>query len=225
MNRSLDKSSDSNNDSVENIENDDNIERRQLEQQHVLKVFHDYFECREIKPRFRKLHDILILTRYSGPENEYCVDRSVLFTRKQLLDTIQCSRAEFDDGLKQLRAIEIAGRIRALDVEYEYRIVSLMLNCIAEMGWRLNEVNRGKTIELLVPVIAPEEIVGGLFDLYTVCQPATSNRNELVFNYREDLVCRIIAENILQQGMKFHIDDFMSTWQNALPEGMAVNVS
>ena len=55
---------------------DDDLELgRELEQRKVLAIFHEYLECREIKPRFRKLGDLLQLTRFSGPENEYAIDR------------------------------------------------------------------------------------------------------------------------------------------------------
>lgn len=90
---------------------------RKLEQRKVIKICHEYFECREINPRFRKLCDLLQLTRYSGPENEYCIDKNLLFTFDQLLDTIQCSRKEFMNGLKQFRAIAINDRYRVLEYE------------------------------------------------------------------------------------------------------------
>lgn len=226
VNRSLDKSNNSNDDSTEHIEESAlTNNQRALEERTVLKVFHEYLECREIKPRLRKLNDLLLLTRYTGPENEYCIDRSLLFTRQQLLNTIQCSRMEFDAGIHLYRVIEIDGRLRILDCEYEYRIISLMLNIIAELGWALDEIERDATIELLVPNIAPAEIVSGLFDLYTKPTDGKTNDNgQPVFSYREDLVCKIIAQNVLQQGMKFHITDFMTTWQNALPDGMHINV-
>lgn len=225
VNRSLDKSSDSMNTSGdENLGvNDVN---RNLERRIVLKVFHEYLECREIKPRFSKLYELLCLTRYTGAENEYCVDRSVLFTRQQLINTIQCSEAEFDEGLRRFRVLEIGGRQRMLECEYEYRIVSLMLGIIAEMGWPLDEIDRNETIELLTPNIAPEEVVSGLFELYAVqTLGKTSKTGCSLYGYREDMVCRIIAQNILQQGKMFHVDDFMVTWQGALPEGMNINVS
>lgn len=228
VNRSLDKSSDSMNDSSENNVADDaeNTDvTRHLEQRNVLKVFHEYLECREIKPRFSKLYELLCISRYTGLENEYCIDRSVLFTRQQLINTIQCSPAEFDEGLQRFRVIEIDGRQRMLECEYEYRIVSLMLGIIAEMAWRLDEIDRDETVELLAPNIAPEQIVRGLFDLYAIETPGKTNKEgKPLYGYSELMVCRIVAQNILQQGTKFHMDDFMSTWQDALPDGMKINV-
>lgn len=228
MNRSLDRSTGNNDDSTENIDVElENSIGRKLEQRYVTKVFHEYFECREIRPRFRKLNDLLQLTRYSGPENEYAMNKSMLFTRKQLLDTIQCSRDEFDMGLIMNRAIEIDSRIRVLDIEYEYRVLTFMLNLITENSWPLSAIDREETLEAIGSGIAPESVVEGLFDLYTSVsdnQPAGPS-TKVLYTYRQEMVCRAIAQNVLQQGAKFHLNDFMQTWQGSLPEGIAINVS
>ncbi|SPP72933.1 sister chromatid cohesion protein DCC1 [Drosophila guanche] len=189
---------------------------RSLEQRSVLAVFHEYFECREIKPRFRKLSELLQLTRYSGPENEYCIERKVLFSFQQLLDTVQCSRAQFEEGLRNLRALEFDGHIRVMEYEYEYRIVSLMLGLISENSWALDEVERAETIDALAG-IAPEAVVAGLFDIYTI----PSERCPGKFSYQESLVARIVAQNILQPGLRFRNEEFMRSWQEAMPEGMS----
>ncbi|XP_037715860.1 sister chromatid cohesion protein DCC1 [Drosophila subpulchrella] len=189
---------------------------RTLEQRPVLKVFHEYFECREIKPRFRKLGELLQLTRYSGPENEFCVEQKLLFTFSQLLDTVQCSRAQFLEGLNNYRAMELDGRMRVMEYEYEYRIISMMLGVISENSWELDEVEREETINALKG-IAPEEVVAGLFDIYTT----PSERCPGKFEYQESLVSRIVAQNILQPGLRFRNEEFMRTWQEALPEGMS----
>ncbi|KAH8279473.1 hypothetical protein KR026_010896, partial [Drosophila bipectinata] len=192
---------------------------RTLEQRPVLKVFHEYFECREIKPRFRKLGELLQLTRYSGPENEYCIERKLLFSMPQLLDTVQCSRAQFMEGLRIYRAMELDGHIRVMEYEYEYRTINLMLGLISENSWALDEVEREETITSLNG-IAPEEVVAGLFDIYTV----PSERCPDKFQYQESLVARIVAQNILQPGLRFRNEEFMRTWQEALPEGMVCDL-
>ncbi|KAH8254544.1 hypothetical protein KR032_010774, partial [Drosophila birchii] len=193
---------------------------RTLEQRSVLKVFHEYFECREIKPRFRKLGELLQLTRYSGPENEFCIERKLLFSFTQLLDTVQCSRAQFMDGLRQYRAMQLEGHMRVMEYEYEYRTVSLMLGLISENSWALDEVEREETINALNG-IAPEAVVSGLFDIYTI----PSERCPDKFQYQESLVARIVAQNILQPGLRFRNEEFMRTWQEALPEGMTCQLS
>lgn len=99
-------------DSIEDDEEYAANAERPSEQRYVTKVFHEYFECREVKPMFRKLGDLLQLTRYSGPENEHYIDSALLFKYQQLLDTAQCSRQEFEAGLKKYRAFEFEGRLR-----------------------------------------------------------------------------------------------------------------
>ncbi|XP_055626887.1 sister chromatid cohesion protein DCC1 isoform X2 [Toxorhynchites rutilus septentrionalis] len=190
----------------------------EVERKYVVKICHDYYECRQVKPKYRKIIDLLRLTRYAGPENEHLVDRSLLFRFKQLLDTVQCSKDEFHEGLRKYRAIEIEDRIRMLSNEYEYRAMCLMLALMAENSWQLDEIDKAVTIEALDGII-PYEIVDRIFDVYTT----KSERLEDRFRYREDLVCSLYAERLLQQGLKFQIGEFLTTWQSSLPDGFKVD--
>lgn len=210
VNTSLDSSTEEVEELVDSI---DQVERRD-----VVRIFHDYFECRQVKPKYRKIIDLLRLTRYSGTENEHLVDRWLLFRFNQLLDTVQCSREEFQEGLRKYRAIEIEDKIRMLENEYEYRTITLMLALVAENSWQLDEVDKASTIDALDGIV-PYEIVDGIFDVYTEKSERVPER----FRYREDLVCALYAEKILQQGLKFHIDDFITTWQETLPDGFTAD--
>lgn len=215
------------NDSTGSIDGDDSFDplaERQQERKIVKKVFHEYFECREVKPKFRKLGELLQLTRYSGPENEYCIDRSLLFTFVQLLNTTQCSRSEFENGLRRFRAFEFEGRLRVFEIEYEYRLLSLLLGVMTENSWPIDRIERDETLNAISEATAPAHMVQSMFDIYTFPSEQQSTSKQNLFTYREDMVCRTIAQNILQQGAKFHHNDFMETWQNALPEGFQVKV-
>lgn len=222
-NSSLDRSKNDSTDSIEDESLQETTKRAQ-ESRFVKKIFHEYMECREVQPKFRKFGDLLQLTRYSGPENEYCIDRSLLFTFDQLLNTTQCSRQEFENGLELYRAFEIDGRIRVLEIDYEYRILSLMLGIVTENSWSFDAVDKDETLNSISNILAPPSIVNALFGLYTFPSVNQTETGKTIYTYREELVCRTIALNILQQGMKFHLDDFMQTWQGALPEGMSINV-
>uniref|UniRef100_A0A336MZA5 Sister chromatid cohesion protein DCC1 n=1 Tax=Culicoides sonorensis TaxID=179676 RepID=A0A336MZA5_CULSO len=192
----------------------DNIERKE-----VKKIFHEYFECTLIKPRYRKTMDLLLLSKYAGPENEYKINKKMLFTYNQLLDTAQCSDGEFMEGLKKHRAIDIGGYVRVLEPAYEYRIVTLMCNLINENSWELDEIDEEITIAALEG-IAPQEVVTGLFNIY-----AEKSEKAGLYRYNEDTVSKIILLNILQPGLKFQYEEFMETWRSAMPEGMTVNES
>ncbi|XP_050067305.1 sister chromatid cohesion protein DCC1 [Anopheles maculipalpis] len=197
----------------ETIDTIDEVERKD-----VVQIFHDYFELRQVKPKYRKIIDLLRLTRYAGPENEHLIERSLLFRFKQLLDTVQCSKEEFHEGLKKYRAIEIEDRVRMLDLEYEYRVLTLLLSVVAENSWQPDAIDKEVTLEAMQGII-PYEIVDGIFDVYTCPSERIPDR----FQYREDLVCALFAEKILQHGLKFHIDEFLVTWQEALPDGFEAN--
>lgn len=100
-----------------------------------------------------------------------------------------------------------------------------MLALITENSWKLNAIDRNETIQALSGIV-PESIVSGLFQLYTkeTVLPNDTVSSAKKFEYREDMVCRVITQNILQQGLKFYITDFIATWQDALPEGLQINV-
>ncbi|XP_058117046.1 sister chromatid cohesion protein DCC1 [Anopheles ziemanni] len=212
VNTSMDSSMEEEDES-EAIDTIDAVERKE-----VVKVFHDYFELRQVKPKYRKIIDLLRLTRYAGPENEHLIDRSLLFRFGQLLDTVQCSKEEFHEGLKKYRAIEVEDRVRMLDIEYEYRVLTLLLGVILENSWELDAIDKDTTLEAMQGII-PYEIVNGTFDVYTIPSERMPDR----WQYREDMVCALFAEKILQNGLKFHIDEFLVTWQEALPDGFEVS--
>lgn len=95
-----------------------------------------------------------------------------------------------------------------------------MLALINENSWKLDEIDKEETLQALKGIV-PHSVVQGLFNLYT----EKSKSNSSKYKYREDMICRIIAQNILQHGLKFHVNDFINTWQDALPEGMKIDVS
>lgn len=210
------------NTSTEDINNDSDDDEiainRVLEQKKILKIFYEYFECREVQPRFHKLNDLLGLTKYSGPENEYLIDKKHLFSYNQLLNTVQCSKKQFDECLKRVRAIELNGFVRVLEDEFEYRVVNLMMDVVSENSWPLNKIDRKETIAALDGIV-PKQIVEGVFKIYA--QP--TDLESMKYEYKEELLARIVALNILKPGLKFRVEEFMSTWQDALVEGFHIN--
>ena len=210
INKSLDKS-------LEDEENESSQApevKLDVEHKKILKIFYDYFERRQINPRVKKIQELLHMTIYTGPENEHNIDRRSLFTRRQLFDTAQCSSGEFEALLLKIRCMKLEGFMRVLDYSYEYRVVTLMLSLISENSWELNEVDRDETIKALEEIV-PKEILEASFDFYTEKVPETAK-----YHFNESLVCRIIAQNVLQEGLKFHIEEFLETCQSALPDGL-----
>jgi sister chromatid cohesion protein DCC1 len=211
VNKSLDRSLEDDSEMLEDEPLDITIEDKP-----IVKIFHEYFELREIKPKLKKIHDLLKLTPYCGPENEDGVDKKHLFSYSQLLRTVQCSEGEFQKALEQFRCLELNSKLRILEQSYEFRVLSLMLGVMSENSWNVDEVDKDITVDSLDGIV-PTEICSKLFDFLTTRNDSTGK-----FQYKEEMVARIIAANILQSSLKFRIDDFMSTWQETLPEGMHV---
>lgn len=90
----------------------------------------------------------------------------------------------------------------------------MILGLVAENSWTLNQIDREETVAALNGII-PDEITQAMFDFYT--KKVSETRKS---RFDEHLVCRIIAQNVLQEGLKFHIDEFLETCQSALPEGL-----
>lgn len=214
INKSLDRSLED-----DEIENSQAAMSIPFEIQHkkILKVFYNYLEPRQIQPQIKKIHELLKLTCFNGPENEYEINRKHLFTRRQLFTASQCSANEFDAQLHKLRCVKIDEYVRVLDYTYEFRVVTLMTNLINENSWKLDEVSKSETLTALDGVI-PTEVMEAMFDYYTEKIPETGK-----YRYNEEMVCRIIAQNVLQEGLKFHIDEFMEVCQGGLPEGMQMD--
>lgn len=213
INKSLDKS-------LEDDEDDPSLPSDHIiKEVKIQKIFYNYLEPRQIKPQVKKVQELLNLTLYTGPENEHAIERKYLFTRRQLFETAQCSAGEFDELIKKIRGIKINGYMRVLDYAYEFRVVTLMTSMIDENSWELDEVNRTETIEALDGLV-PIEIREAVFDYYT--EPIIETGK---YRYKQEMVCRIIAQNVLQEGLKFHIDEFLETCQEGLPNGMQMDES
>jgi sister chromatid cohesion protein DCC1 len=209
INKSLDKS-------LEDDEESSLPVDHEIKEVKIQKIFFNYLEMRQVKPQVKKVQELLHLTLYTGPENEHLIERKYLFTRRQLFETSQCSAGEFDELINKIRGIKINGHMRLLDYAYEFRVVTLMTSMLNENSWELDEVDRKETIEALDGLV-PVEICEAVFDYYSI--PLDTGK----FRYKEEMVCRIIAQNVLQEGLKFHIDEFLDTCQEGLPNGMQMD--
>lgn len=213
INKSLDKS-------LEDDDEDSSLPSdHQIKDVKIQKIFYNYLEPRQIKPQVKHVEELLKLTLYTGPENEHSIERKYLFTRRQIFECAKCSANEFDELLKSIRAIKINGHIRVLDYAYEFRVVTLMTNMINENSWKLDEVDKKETIEALDEIV-PREICEAIFDYYT-----DERIEPEKFRFKEEMVCRIIGYNVLQEGLKYHIDEFLDTCQEGLPNGMQMDES
>lgn len=194
---------------------------RKVERKDILKVFYTYYEARLCKPRLGKLNELLQLTKYSGPEYEYNIDKSLLVTLDHLNDVIQASDMEILKGLEDLQAIEMDGFYRVLSFDYEFRCLSFMLDLIDENSWSLDRISKNETMRLLKDLF-PGVLISKLFDYYTL--KTVVEGEEQFYKYKEEKVCRFLARVLLKSAGKFNLDDFLQAWKDSVPDGMTTDV-
>ncbi|GJQ76444.1 hypothetical protein Trydic_g2157 [Trypoxylus dichotomus] len=194
-----------------------NDSMRNVSKTTIRTTFHDYLEVIPGKPRLKKLKELLKKAVYKGPENEYEINKNSLFTYDELLDKIQASEEEFVIALKALNTITIDNKLRILDFEYNFRILSYMLKLIDENSWQLDEVDYEETMNALSELI-PTNVLNNLFDLYAEESKVIDGLQ--LYRYNEEKVCRFFAQVLLYSAGKFNLDEFLQAWRESVPEGM-----
>ncbi|KAF2879677.1 hypothetical protein ILUMI_26483 [Ignelater luminosus] len=180
-------------------------------------IFYDYLEVKVSKPRLHRLYEILNKTLYKGPEYEKDVNDDDLFTYSDLLNNIQASKKELNDALASMHIVKMNDKIRLLDLEYHFRILSYMLRLIDDNSWGLDEIDYETTINSLNE-LAPFEVLNSLFDLYTEESKIVDSLQ--LYRYKERDVCRFFAQILLSHAGKFNFSEFLQAWSESVPEGM-----
>lgn len=183
----------------------------------VRAIFYDYLEATVGKPNLKKIDDLLKKSLYCGPENEYKINKGNLITRQQLCENVQASHKEINNALESMTVIEIDNKIRLLDIEYHFRVLSYMLKLIDENSWELDEVDFKETVDSLQN-LAPKEVLSNLFDKYA--EESKEIDGIPLYRYKEDVVCKFFAQVLLHDTGKFNLDEFLQAWKESVPEGM-----
>lgn len=188
----------------------------------VQKIFYSYLEAVPSQPKFKKLRNILMQTAYKGPEHEYQLNQNDLVTKEDLLNQIQSSEEELLNELTSMNAITINGKVRLLDFEYHFRVLSYMLKVADGNSWPLDEIDMDETLKELDELF-PKEVVTCLFRLY--CVESKIIDGEQLYKYKEHDVCKFFAQVLLHSAGKFNLDDFFQAWKESVPEGMITDES
>lgn len=217
---SFDKSNSSLNKSTES---DDGAKSpRKLEYKDIINKFFTYYELKPCKPRLAKLRRLLEPTRYQGLELEYAVDKSKLLNYDAIFDQVQASKAELNEELYKIQAIEIDGYYRLLEFDYEFRVLSYMLDLIDENSWPLDRVSKEVTLDSLKELV-PLPILEAMFKFYT--DESVIEDGVQYYIYKQDKVCRFLARVLLKSAGKFNLIEFLQAWRDSVPDGMVTDVS
>lgn len=217
---SFDKSSASLNKSTESGEG--TKPPRKLEHKDIVNTFFTYYELKPCKPRLSKLRKLFEPTRYQGLELEYAIDKTKLLNYDAIFDQIQASKVELNEELEKIQAIEIDGYYRLLEFDYEFRVLSYMLDLIDENSWLLDRISKEATIESLKELV-PLPILEAMFRFYTT--KSIVEDDVQFYQYKQDKVCRFLARVLLKSAGKFNLVEFLQAWRDSVPEGMVTDVS
>ncbi|XP_047506444.1 sister chromatid cohesion protein DCC1 isoform X1 [Pieris napi] len=206
-----------------NISNDsDDKPPRKIVNKDIVNTFFTYYELKPCKPRLSKLSKLLESTTFQGLELEYKIDKSKLLDYNAILDKVQASRVELDEELTNIQAIEVDGYYRLLEFDYEFRVLSYMLDLIEENSWPLDRVSKEVTLESLKD-LAPMCVLEAMFGFYTL--KSAEEMGVQYYRYKEDKVCRFLARVLLRSAGRFNLFEFMQAWSDSVPEGMTTNES
>ncbi|XP_053618193.1 sister chromatid cohesion protein DCC1 [Plodia interpunctella] len=217
---SFDKSNSSLNKSTES---DEGVKSpRIIQNKDIMNTFFTYYELKPCKPRLSKLRKTLEPTRYQGSELEYAVDKAKLLTYEMIFDQTQASRTELNAELKKCQAIEIDGYYRLLDFDYEFRVLSYMLDLIEENSWPLDRISKEITLDSLKDLV-PLTILDSMFEFYSV--ESVIDDGVQYYQYKQDKVCKFLARVLLKSAGKFNLVEFLQAWKDSVPEGMTPDES
>lgn len=137
-------------------------------QRSILHISHTYYEANKIRPNLGRLPQVLRPSSYKGSseENELLENNCIFYTLEMLLDTIPASLKEIDDHIEsKLRSFRSDGKIRLVDDDYLFRVLSHVLDCVEGYSWERNEVKKDVVIGELNG-LHPEFILEKVFDWF-----------------------------------------------------------
>ncbi|XP_054710851.1 sister chromatid cohesion protein DCC1-like [Uloborus diversus] len=183
--------------------------------QKITGIFHDYYEMRRVKPSFKKLRNILDQSAFKGKEYESEIDHGK-YTFGDLLDIIQSSEKELESALEEMQTCVIDGFMRILDFDYKFNVVSSVINVIESNSIPIDKIDKEVVISSLED-LEPRVILETFFLWFA---NSSDENGQTLFALKEDAICRLYGELLLRVAGKFHLEEFMESWQKSVPEGL-----
>ncbi|XP_076064458.1 sister chromatid cohesion protein DCC1 isoform X3 [Oratosquilla oratoria] len=193
----------------------------------VTNIHFTYFELRPCKPRLKKLQELLAEQPYSGTtdmETEERTEDGRKYTYDDLLEKVQASEDELNQALVDMEAYHIYGFWQILEFDYKFKVFSHIINLVDTQSWALDCISKDAVLRLLNNV-EPRTIISQCFDFYLSSTNVENDNGEALYNFIDNKVCRLYAEVLLKPAEKFNLQEFLSIWQQSVPEGMTTNLS
>jgi len=214
--------------SIEEVTLDED-DGEECETEKILNVVHSYLELRRVKPNLGRILSILEPFAYRGPyyEKEILLDlNTAQCTLGELLEKVPGSQREIEAHIEEkLKTFNLKGKIRLVQSEYLFQVLSHVLDCVESNSWDMTRVCRDDVIDAM-GLLHPDFVVKKVFDWFFV--PAigegSSEASGTIFAMDEYKLCRFLGEVILKSSSKFNLTHFMKAWQQSVPTGLVVQL-
>jgi len=191
---------------------------RTLSSSSVSGIFHKYLELIEIRPKLRKLKDLLMENPYNEDTRR---EGKKGFTFSEILDRIQASEVEIQGGLDVLECVSVSGEWYMLDQDYLMMVLSRILKYFEENSWGLDCVHREETVATLSSLVHSDVLVR-VFDFYTL--PLQGGHTD-DFSVNQEKVSRFFGDFLLAANSGYVLSEFLDMWQKAVPDGITTELS
>ncbi|XP_064088191.1 sister chromatid cohesion protein DCC1-like [Macrobrachium nipponense] len=199
---------------------------RSLINRQVHGIHYTYLEVRPCKPRLQKLRQLLSERPFNGLENNDQEMEGERYCLNDLLDRVQCSEEELDQALQDVEAYHCSftGFWQILDFDYRFKIVSDILNLIETNKWPLDSIPRIATIRVLSET-EPRAVISQCFEYYLKPVGKITDEGDELYTLNDDKICRLCAEVLLKPAGKFNLSEFLTIWQQSVPEVLEIGAS
>lgn len=205
----------------------------EVDYKEVNTVIHTFYELRPCKPRLARLRAMLEENQYSGQASEEDEDhQGNKYTFQDILDAVQGSEKEVKTALDKMQALVIDGYWRVLDFDFLVQVMTHLLQLCDENDWTHSGIPVEECVGVLQELYPRNVIEHVLKNFSTKMTPQAADDEEEdrmhididYYKLDEDKVCRFFAEQILKHARKFNLNQFLSTWEKSVPEGMKTSL-
>ncbi|KAH7293250.1 hypothetical protein KP509_28G017500 [Ceratopteris richardii] len=195
-----------------------------------------HLELVEVAPNFEKLKSLLSERLYGEDTDSMDVEESTsgLYTWDDLLEKLQLSEKELQEGLKSLAAVQVGGFWRLVDKKYMHCVFELILLNAMQHDWSLQGLKEKEVVSALMADGYSAQIVihclatyGQRVSLAFEAGIASNGSYDLdshVWELNERHVCLHYANQLLSSASRWRVDDFVDAWQQNLPSGVQASL-
>lgn len=169
----------------------------------------NYFELKKTVASKRRIEEILRENPFSGKSSEKNLRK---YSTEDLMREIQASERELIDGLREIKACEIDGFWRILDIQYTKTLIDAIINFKEENSWQADEIDL-KECKSVLGEIYPEHIIEHIIQLYL---KETDIAN--IYSVKSEELVKFFAVFILINSTEFNLKDFLNAWKQIVPE-------